>query len=89
MRKSRYSDSQIINILKEAEAGVPVPELCRTHGMSSASFYKWCSKYGWITIARTMSKGGSLITGAAELSSGNHSKWQQVLFKGKRLWKLA
>ena len=46
MKKSRYSDSQIINILKEAEAGVPVPELCRIHGMSSASFYKWRSKYG-------------------------------------------
>jgi putative transposase len=46
MKKSRYSDSQIINILKQAEAGAPVPELCREHGMSSASFYKWRSKYG-------------------------------------------
>lgn len=46
MKKSRYSDSQIMNILKQAEAGVPVPELCREHGMSSASFYKWRSKYG-------------------------------------------
>lgn len=35
-----------MNILKQAEAGVPVPELCREHGMSSASFYKWRSKYG-------------------------------------------
>ena len=41
-----YSDSQIMVILKQAEAGVPVPELCREHGMSSASFYKWRSKYG-------------------------------------------
>jgi len=46
MKKSRYSDSQIMVILKQAEAGVPVPELCREHGMSSASFYKWRSKYG-------------------------------------------
>jgi len=46
MKKSRYSDSQIMAILKQAEAGVPVPELCREHGMSSASFYKWRSKYG-------------------------------------------
>jgi len=46
MKKSRYSDSQIMTILKQAEAGVPVPELCREHGMSSASFYKWRSKYG-------------------------------------------
>lgn len=46
MKKARYSDSQIINILKQAEAGAPVPELCREHGMSSASFYKWRTKYG-------------------------------------------
>jgi len=46
MKKSRYSESQIMNILKQAEAGIPVPELCREHGMSSASFYKWRSKYG-------------------------------------------
>ena len=46
MKKSRYSDSQIISILKQAEAGTPVPELCREHGMSSASFYKWRAKFG-------------------------------------------
>ena len=46
MKKSRYTDSQIINILKQAVAGTPVPELCREHGMSNASFYKWRAKYG-------------------------------------------
>jgi len=46
MKKSRYSESQIVWILKEAENGVPVPELCRTHGMSSAAFYQWRSKFG-------------------------------------------
>ncbi len=46
MKKSRYSDSQILAILKQAEAGTPVPALCREHGMSSASFYKWRAKYG-------------------------------------------
>ena len=46
MKKSRYTDSQIMAILKQAEAGTPVPELCREHGMSSASFYKWRAKYG-------------------------------------------
>lgn len=46
MRKSRYSDSQIMAILKQAEAGTPVPELCREHGMSTALFYRWRSKYG-------------------------------------------
>ncbi len=46
MKKIRYSETQIFKILKEAEAGTPVPNLCRTYGMSSASFYKWRSKYG-------------------------------------------
>lgn len=46
MKKSRFSDSQILSILKQAENGVPVPELCREHGMSSASFYKWRAKLG-------------------------------------------
>ncbi|GAB2603278.1 hypothetical protein GCM10026986_33160 [Nitrincola alkalisediminis] len=46
MRKSRYTDSQILAILKQNEKGVPVPELCREHGMSSAQFYKWRAKFG-------------------------------------------
>lgn len=45
MKTSKYSESQITQILKQAAGGVPVPELCRTHGMSSATFYKWRSKY--------------------------------------------
>lgn len=46
MKKSRFTDSQIMTILKRAEAGTPVAELCREHGMSSASFYKWRSRFG-------------------------------------------
>jgi putative transposase len=46
MKKSRFSDSQILAILKQAEGGVPVAQLCREHGMSSAAFYKWRSKFG-------------------------------------------
>jgi putative transposase len=46
MKISRFTDSQIMQILKQAEAGVSAPELCREHGMSSATFYKWRSKYG-------------------------------------------
>jgi len=46
MKKSRFSDSQIMAILKQAENGVPVAQLCREHGMSNATFYKWRSKYG-------------------------------------------
>jgi len=46
MRKSRYNDSLILAILKQADGGVPVPQLCREHGMSSALFYRWRAKYG-------------------------------------------
>lgn len=46
MKKSRFTDSQIVAIVKQAEAGSPVPELCREHGISSAPFYKWRSKFG-------------------------------------------
>lgn len=48
MRKSRYSESQIMAIIKQNENGVSVPDLCREHGMSSAQFYKWRAKYGGI-----------------------------------------
>ncbi len=46
MKKSRFSEHKIMSILKQGESGVPVADLCREHGMSSASFYKWRSKYG-------------------------------------------
>lgn len=51
MRKSRYTDSQILGILKEAESGIAVPDLCRKHGMSSAMFYKWRAKYGGMDMS--------------------------------------
>ena len=46
MKPNRYSNPQILSILRQAEVGVPVSELCREHGMSSASFYKWRAKFG-------------------------------------------
>lgn len=46
MKTSRFTDSQIIAIRKQAQAGVPTPELCREHNISSVSFYKWRAKYG-------------------------------------------
>ena len=46
MKTSRFSDSQILAILKQAEDGIPVAELCREHGMSDATFYKWRARYG-------------------------------------------
>jgi putative transposase len=46
MKTTRKSDSQIMQILSQASSGIPVFELCREHGMSSATFYKWRAKYG-------------------------------------------
>jgi putative transposase len=45
MKQSKYSETQIVNILKEAEAGIPVEELSRKHGFSQSAFYKWKAKY--------------------------------------------
>ena len=46
MKTSRYTEAQILAILRQAEGGMPVAELCREHGMRNASFYKWRAKYG-------------------------------------------
>ena len=51
MRRSRYSQEQIIGILKEHQAGIGVAELCRRHGISDATFYTWRSKYGGLEVS--------------------------------------
>ena len=50
-RRKRYTEEQIIGILKEAEAGAVVADLCRRHGISNASFYNWKTKYSGLTIS--------------------------------------
>src|SRR4029453_7018270 len=51
MKRNRFTDEQIIGILKEHEAGTPVSELCRKHGVSDASIYKWKAKYGGMDVS--------------------------------------
>ena len=51
MKRSRFTEDQIIGILKEYEAGVSVADLCRKHGVSDATFYKWRSRYGGMEIS--------------------------------------
>ncbi len=51
MKNAKFTDNQILSILKQADSGIPVAELCREHGMSKASFYKWRSKYGGMDIS--------------------------------------
>ena len=63
MKTSRFTDSQIMQILKQAEAGSPAPELCREHGMSTATFYKWRARFGGMDA--------SLMTRMKELEDEN------------------
>ena len=63
MKTTRKSDSQIMQILSQASSGIPVFELCREHGMSSATFYKWRAKYGGMDT--------SMITRLKELEAEN------------------
>jgi len=51
MRKSKFSESQIVSILKDAEGGIAVAELLRKHGISKATFFKWRSKYGGASVS--------------------------------------
>lgn len=51
MRKSRYSEEQIIGFLKQADAGMPIKELCRKGGFSDATFYKWRAKFGGMDVS--------------------------------------
>ena len=75
MKKSKYSESQIVNILKEAEVGISLEELVRQHGFSKASFYKWKAKYsGHVCLLLEANEGtgrkSTAETDVRELESG-------------------
>ena len=55
MKKTRFTDNQIVNILKQAEQGVPITELCREHNISQNPFYNWRSKYGGMDVLNPIS----------------------------------
>ena len=52
MKRSKCTESQIIKIVNEADAGVPVPDVCRKHGISTSTFYKWRAKYGGLDASQ-------------------------------------
>lgn len=51
MKRNRFTESQIVAVLKEGEAGMPVAELCRKHGVSNATYYQWKSKYAGVQVS--------------------------------------
>ena len=75
MKKSRFPDSQILAVLKQAESGTPVPNLCREHGISSATFYKWRSKYGGMDA--------SMMSRLKELQDEN--RWLKKMYADAQL----
>lgn len=75
MKKSRFTDNQIVNILKQAEQGVPIADLCREHNIGQSTFYNWRSKYGGMDAA--------LISRLKELEIEN--AWLKKMYAEERL----
>ena len=79
MRKSKYTEEQIIGFLRQVEAGMSLKELCRKHGFSDASFYKWRAKYGGMNVSEAKrlkeleSENGKLKKLLAEAHLGIHA----------------
>jgi putative transposase len=69
MKKSRFTEDQIVGILKEQEAGMAVAELCRRHGVSSPTFYKWKAKYGGLEVSEARKLTHLIQRGEAGASS--------------------
>lgn len=88
MKKSRFSETQIVGILKEVDAGLKVDQVCRKHGISSATFYNWKSKYGGLEasdvkrIKELEDENARLKKMFADLSLENHAIKELIAKKG-------
>ena len=88
MKKSRFNESQIISILKEADAGMKVDDICRKHGISNATYYVWKSKYGGMEASEVKrmreleEENTKLKKMFAELSLENHAMKELFAKKG-------
>ena len=70
MKHSRFSEEQIIGVLKEHQAGMSAVDICRKHGISDATFYKWRSKYGGMEVGCAQAEGAGGREREAEEAAG-------------------
>lgn len=84
MKTSRFNEPQILAIVRQAEGGVRVPELCREHGMSTASFYKWRSKYGGMEPRREPSPEEDVCGDEHAGGTAQRGSWKKVTRPSQR-----
>ena len=84
MRKSKFNETQIVSILKDAEGGIPVPDLLRKHGISKATFFKWRSKYGGASSGCRSRLGTRRTVRLGKFSrSAQYTRWTCLWFHGR------